>query len=120
MPVGLFTPWNLSRGELIPSKSWGVAGESLARVGRGLTHFRTRLDEGKKRMGPKQLPLDGYDADDQTVYEFHGCYWHGHRCCLTSQEFLNTEADPESPQSTAFLQLMHQREERTEEKRQYL
>ena len=24
--------------------------------------------------------VDGYDEENNTVYEFHGCYWHGHSC----------------------------------------
>ena len=24
--------------------------------------------------------VDGYDAENNTVYEFHGCYHHGHFC----------------------------------------
>ena len=79
MPVGLFTTWTPSCGdELQPTKSSRVADEWLAWVGRGLTQFRTRLDQGEKRLGPRQLPVDGYDVASQTTYEFHGCYWHGH------------------------------------------
>ena len=24
--------------------------------------------------------VDGYDEENRTVYEFHGCFWHGHSC----------------------------------------
>ena len=24
--------------------------------------------------------VDGYDRRTRTVYEFYGCYWHGHSC----------------------------------------
>lgn len=67
MPVGLFTTRIPCRDGLEPTKSWRVADEWLARVGRGLTHFRTRLDQGEKRIGPRQLPVDGYDAASQTA-----------------------------------------------------
>lgn len=67
MPVGLFTTWIPCRDGLEPTKSWRVADEWLAWVGRGLTHFRTRLDQGEKRVGPRQLPVDGYDAASQTA-----------------------------------------------------
>ena len=57
MPVGLFTTWTPSCGdELQPTSSWRAADEWLAWVGRGLTQFRTRLDQGEKRLGPRQLP----------------------------------------------------------------
>ena len=64
--------------------------------------------------------MDGYDAASQTAYEFHGCYWHGHRCWLTAKKFSSAKADPDSPQSIEFLKLMREREKRTEETRQYL
>ena len=121
MPVGLFTTWIPSCGdELQPTRSWRAADEWLAWVGRGLTQFRTRLDRGDKRLGPRQLPVDGYDAASQTAYEFHGCYWHGHRCWLTAKKFASAEADPDLPQSIEFLKLMRERAKRTEDKSQYL
>ena len=92
----------------------------MAWVGSGLTHFCTHLVEGEKHIGLSQLPVDGYDAGNQTVYEFHGCYWHGHRCWLTAKKFTSSKADPNSSQSIEFLNLIQQREKRTEETRQYL
>jgi G:T-mismatch repair DNA endonuclease (very short patch repair protein) len=26
-------------------------------------------------------PVDGYNKDSNTVYQFHGCFWHGHPAC---------------------------------------
>ena len=122
MPVGLFTTWTPSScgDELQPSKSWRAADEWLAWMARGLTQFRTRLDRGEKRLGPRQLPVDGYDAASQTAYGFHGCYWHGHRCWLTAKKFASAEAASDSPHSMEFLKLMRERAKRTEEKSQYL
>ena len=121
VPVGLFPTWIPScRDELQLTRSWCVADEWLAWVGRSLTQFRTRLNRGEKCLGPRQLPVDGYDAASQTAYEFHGCYWHGHRCWLTAKKFASAEADPESPQSIEFLKLMRERAKRMEEKSQCL
>ena len=120
MPVGLFTTWITCRDGLEPTKSWHVADEWLAWVGCSLTYFRSWLDQGEKRIRPRQLPVDCYDAASQTAYRFHGCYWHGHRCWLTAKKFTSAKAYPDSPQSIEFLNLMGQLEERTEEKRQYL
>ena len=25
-------------------------------------------------------PVDGYEPETKTVYQFHGCKWHGHAC----------------------------------------
>ena len=48
-------------------------------LGRTIQH---KLNRGKeKKIGP--YPVDGYDPQTQTVYQFYGCYWHGHRCWLT-------------------------------------
>ncbi|VDI57816.1 Hypothetical predicted protein [Mytilus galloprovincialis] len=52
-----------------------------------LNHTRSldikhKLNTGKeKKIGP--YPVDGYDANTNTVYQFHGCYWHGHDCWMT-------------------------------------
>ncbi|MCG8032144.1 MAG: hypothetical protein JAZ03_08205 [Candidatus Thiodiazotropha taylori] len=35
----------------------------------------------EKRIGP--YPVDGYDKANKTVYQFHGCYFHGHLCDVT-------------------------------------
>lgn len=41
-----------------------------------------KLNSGKeKTIG--RFPVDGYDESTNTVFQFHGCYWHGHRCWLT-------------------------------------
>ena len=34
--------------------------------------------------------VDGYDESTDTVYQFHGCYWHGCPRCYPDQELLNT------------------------------
>ena len=45
-------------------------------------HIRYKLNTGKeKKIGP--YPVDGYDVNINTVYQFHGCYWHGHDCWMT-------------------------------------
>lgn len=35
--------------------------------------------------------MDGYDENTQTVYEFHGCYWHG---CPTFYPDRTTDIHP--------------------------
>ena len=41
-----------------------------------------KLNTGKeKKVGP--FPVDGYEQEQNTIYQFHGCYWHGHQCWLT-------------------------------------
>jgi G:T-mismatch repair DNA endonuclease (very short patch repair protein) len=41
-----------------------------------------KLNTGKeKNIG--RYPIDGFDSKTNTVYQFHGCYWHGHDCWMT-------------------------------------
>ena len=66
-----------------------------------------------------QYPVDGYvppssPGGNATVFQFHGCYWHGHLCSVTkgirdekwkatrSQKFNKTK------QTTAFLKRDHE------------
>ena len=35
----------------------------------------------EKKRGP--YPVDDWDASTGTVYQFHGCYFHGHQCEVT-------------------------------------
>ena len=34
----------------------------------------------EKRLGPRMLPVDGWCPDTKQVFEFQGCYYHGHPC----------------------------------------
>ena len=37
-------------------------------------------------VGPTSYFVDGYDAQTRTVYEFHGCLYHGCRTCYTNRK----------------------------------
>ena len=50
-----------------------------------------QYNNGEVALGGKQIHVDGYFPDSKTVYQFHGCYWHGHVCHLT-KSVLTTEA----------------------------
>jgi len=43
-----------------------------------------KFNLGEKRLGKHRLPVDGYSDETKTVYQFHGCVWHGHRCRKTT------------------------------------
>ena len=43
----------------------------------------------EKRLGFRQIPVDGWDARNKTVYQYHGCYWHGHTCSATRFQTFN-------------------------------
>ena len=50
-----------------------------------------RYNYGEVRLGGKRIAVDGYVVKDKIVYQFHGCYWHGHTCHLT-RNLLKTES----------------------------
>ena len=35
-------------------------------------------DKGEKT--PAFFSVHGYETETNTVYQFHGCHWHGHKC----------------------------------------
>ena len=43
------------------------------------------------RIGRHGVKVDGYCASTRTVYEFLGCYWHGHSCLPNSGNDLQQE-----------------------------
>ena len=47
--------------------------------------FQHADDVDEKRIG--QYLVDGFDRSNQTIYEFNGCYFHGHQCKLNNNEF---------------------------------
>ena len=52
-------------------------------------HIRHQLNNMEKRIGGRKLPVDGFHAETQTVYQFHGCFWHGHECALNRGKDFN-------------------------------
>ena len=32
------------------------------------------------KVGKKEFLVDGYEPETNTVYQYHGCHWHGHTC----------------------------------------
>ena len=52
-------------------------------------HIRHQGNDKEKVIGQRRLPVDGYCKDTNTVYEFQGCLWHGHRCWMTKDKTVN-------------------------------
>ena len=42
--------------------------------------IRHKYNSKEKCIGQRQLPIDRWCVQTNTVYQFHGCYWHGHEC----------------------------------------
>ena len=34
----------------------------------------------KVKKNQHRFLIDGYEPETNTVYQFHGCHWHGHTC----------------------------------------
>ena len=73
-------------------------------------HIRHQGNDKEKMIGMKRLPVDGYVKETHMVYEFQGCYWHGHDCHLNQGKAATDEQG----------QTMEQRYQRTQEKIQYI
>jgi G:T-mismatch repair DNA endonuclease (very short patch repair protein) len=48
-----------------------------------------KFNSGEKKIGRHGLPVDGYCSKTKTVYQFHGCLFHGHDCDLTQHTSVN-------------------------------
>ena len=45
-------------------------------------YIQHALNEEKLNLPGTRYTLDGYCAETNTAYEFHGCYWHGCPICF--------------------------------------
>ena len=73
-------------------------------------NIRHNGNNTEKRIGPKQLPVDGYCKETNQVFELQGCWWHGHYC---QQEKGITYNDK---RNKSMVELY----EETQEKRKYI
>ena len=56
----------------------------------GNVHIRHKYNGKEKRIGRRNLSVDGWCSTTNTVYQFHGCFWHGHSCMVQSGKMQNT------------------------------
>jgi G:T-mismatch repair DNA endonuclease (very short patch repair protein) len=52
-------------------------------------HIRHQGNDKEKVIGRRRLPVDGLCKETNTVYEFQGCLWHGHRCWIIKDKSVN-------------------------------
>ena len=89
MPTGSYTR-RLAENEFKPKSSIKMAIEWLEWVAhQDRIHIRHQLNNTEKRIGDRKLPVDGFNVESQTVYQFQGCYWHGHDCALNRGKEVN-------------------------------
>ena len=89
MPTGSYAR-RFAENEFKPKSSIKMAIEWLEWVGHkeGI-HIRHQLNSTEKRIGGRKLPVDGFNTQTQTVYQFHGCYWYGHDYALNRGKDFN-------------------------------
>ena len=89
MPMGLFTRRRGETGFKKESSSkmatewleWKAQNQGI--------HIRHQINDMEKRIGEKRIPVDGFHSPSQTVFQFHGCWRHGHNCHLTQGKEMN-------------------------------
>ena len=50
-------------------------------------HIVHQFNSTEKRIGPRKLPVDGFCQETNTVFQFQGCYYHGHNCHLNKTDY---------------------------------
>ena len=89
MPTGSYTR-RLAENEFKPKSSVRMAIEWLEFVAhKERIHIRHQLNS-----------TDGFNAQTQTVYNFHGCYWRSHDCSLNRGKEFNDKRN--KPMSELF------------------
>jgi len=48
-----------------------------------------KYNKGEQKVGQHGLPVDGYCKQLKTVFQFHGCLFHGHKCVKTKGVVFN-------------------------------
>jgi len=48
-----------------------------------------KFNGGEVRIGPRQLPVDGYCAENKTVFQFHDYWCHDHHCAYNTDKKTN-------------------------------
>ena len=66
-------------------KNANITGEEY----RYCQHIRRQLNNTGKCIGDRKLPVDRFNVESQTVYQFRGCYWQGHDCALNRGKEVN-------------------------------
>ncbi|XP_071793479.1 uncharacterized protein [Asterias amurensis] len=92
MPTGTFIRRKAEQGfKPVRSHKYGVkATEWLEWMAYSQDiHIRHQFNSTEKRVGPRMIPVDGFCQKTNTVYQFHGCFWHGHNCHRNPNEFNN-------------------------------
>ncbi|XP_038054119.1 uncharacterized protein LOC119726483 [Patiria miniata] len=112
MPVGTFVRRKADQNfKPFQSQKWGVmAAEWMDWVAyTDGVYIQHKLNAKEKQVGDRQIPVDGFCKQNNTVYQFQGCFWHGHRCHLNKSEFNHVrktsmdELRQQTEQTSAYI-----------------
>lgn len=86
---------------IIPNMGYDPARQYSIKTCRWLAWMGRRCSIRRARNGDEvrleNYTVDGYDENAQTVYEFHGCYWHVRPTCYPDRA---TDIHPHNPDRT--------------------
>ena len=108
MPTGSFTRQREETGFKKESSS-KMATEWLEwKAHEGEIFIRHQMNNTEKRIGERKIPVDGFHGPSQTVFQFHGCFWHGHNFHLNKGKEMNEVRKRSKVTANSFLYLVSQ------------
>ena len=54
-------------------------------------------------VGGERYFVDGLDPVSNTIYEFHGCLWHGCRTCYTRERDIKTSVNADRTLNEVYV-----------------
>ena len=88
---------------------WLYFWESLIpKEGAAADRIRHARNGGEQRVvvGPDSYFVDGFDPVTRTVYEFHGCLWHGCRRCYRGERDIKTSVNADRTLNEVYVATM--------------
>ena len=108
MPTGFPIRRHAPDFKPVQTRKKGIADQWLSYMAHAHNiHIRHRLNHYEKRFGARRLPVDGWCQETQTIYQFHGCLWHGCECVNASHNPVTgksmQELREETTRNTQYL-----------------
>ena len=77
----------------------------IPKQGAAPDRIRHARNGGEQRVvvGPDSFFVDGYDPVTNTVYEFHGCLWHGCRFCHPTRRDIKTSVNADRTLNEVYV-----------------
>ena len=67
-----------------------------------IRHARNGVEQ-RVVVGPDSYLVDGFDPVTRTVYEFHGCLWHGCRTCYRRERDIKTSVNADRTLNEVYV-----------------